>query len=360
MKFKSGLFFLPAILLACNSVDRTPPETVPHAFCIPDSLSGQIRIDTVKAMPVINEFKLVGQITFDQDKVVRLYPMTSGVVTTVNFALGDYVKQGQELATIHSSEIAGAQNELVAARAGVALAEKNLSSVTDLYNSGISSEKDLEAARQEKAKTMSELERVKTILSIYGARESDVVVRAPVSGYIVEKFINPMMQIRSDFAGPLLTISDLGKLWVMANVYESDIPNIHSGEEAEISTLSYPGKIFRGIIDRAYNVLDTDSRTMPVRVQLENHDNLLKPGMFAEVVVSEKTDSVMACVPASCLIFDRNRSWAVVCRGNCDLHAVPVEIDKTGSRFAWIRSGLKPGDRVLASRQLLIYSAITQ
>jgi len=350
----------PALILSCHRNEQTAVQNISQHFCIPDSLMDQIRVDTVRVLPLVNEFSLIGQITFDQDKVVKLYPMVSGNVTEVNAALGDYVKKGQELATIHSTEMAGVQNDLVTARANLALAGKNLASMTDMFKNNIASEKDFLAAQNEKEKAKSELERVETVLSIYGGNHSDYIVKAPVSGFIVEKFINPGMQIRPDNGTNMFTISDLGKLWVLANVYESDIRNIHPGEDVQITTLSYPGMIFKGTIDKAYNVLDSDSKTMPVRVQLDNKDNILKPGMFAEVMVREKTDSSLLTVPAGCVVFDRNRSWVVVYRGKCDVSAVPVEVAKITSRHAYILSGLKEGETVLVSRQLLIYSAITQ
>jgi len=358
---KTGLYISFALLLlSCNRKEPSGGNDKTTSFCIPDSLMEQIRFDTAKVLPLVNEFKLIGQITFDQEKVVKLFPMVSGNVVSVNTELGDFVKKDQVLATIHSTEMAGVQNDLVNAQANLAVAEKNLASTTDMYKGNIASENDFIAAQKEKEKAQSELERVKAVISIYGGKQSDYIVKAPVSGFIVEKFINPDMQIRPDNGTNMFTISDLSKLWVLANVYESDIRNIRPGEEVQISTISYPGMIFKGTIDKIYNVLDNDSKTMPVRVQLENKDNLLKPGMFAEVVVHEKTDSCMLTVPANCLVFDRNKNWVVVYRNKCDLTAVPVDVVKTTSRYAYIRKGLNAGETVLTNRQLLIYSAITQ
>lgn len=318
----------------------------------------QVRFEPVKMRQVVNELKLIGKISFDLDKVVKIYPLVSGEVVNVNAALGDYVKQGQELAVIHSTEIAGLERDLISAKADLAIAEKNLSSVEDMYNSKIASEKDYIAAQKAKEKAQSELQRVNTILSIYGGKDDYNIVKSPVSGYIVEKFINPSMQIRPDNGTNMFTISALEKLWVLANVYESDIRYIHTDEEVEVKTISYPDKIFKGTIDKIYNVLDPDSKTMPVRIQLNNKENLLKPGMFAEVLVREVTDSSMLAVPSNSVVFDQSKYWVVVYRNQCDVAPRVLDIVKTTSRYAYIRSGVKENENVLTADQLLIYSAI--
>src|ERR1035437_9579721 len=119
------LIISPFIFNSCSSKSNTQAKNAPAPFCIPDSLINQIKIDTVTLKPVYEELRLIGKISFDQDKVVRLYPLVSGNVVEVRVSLGSYVKKGEIMAVIRSSEMAGAENDLVTAQSNLAISEKN-------------------------------------------------------------------------------------------------------------------------------------------------------------------------------------------------------------------------------------------
>ena len=348
------------VLTNCNSKKNDENKTESAQFCIPDSLQSQITLDTVFVKPVYDELKVVGKISFDQDKVVRIYPLVSGNVVDVKVTLGSYVEKGQVLAIIRSSEMAGAENDFVTANSNEAIAEKNFAAAADMYKSGILSEKEYTASQKELEKAKSELNRVKTVLSIYGNGTNNYVVTSPISGYIVEKFITTNMQIRSDNSTNLFTISDLSNVWAMANVYESDISEIVANEKVDVTTISYPDKKFVGKIDKIYNSLDPDSKTMTVQIQLDNKDFLLKPEMFISAVVNHKTNKSMLAIPSKAIIFDRNVYWVLVYKDKCHIEARKIDIVTSNSTSTYVRSGVNAGERVISSTQLLIYNAMNQ
>jgi membrane fusion protein, heavy metal efflux system len=310
-----------SMIVACTS--KSGIKTVETSrFCIPDSLLHSILIDTLFLRPVINEFRLSGKVSYNQDEVVKIYPLVSGNVLEVKTTLGDYVMKGQVLAVIKSAEMAGIENDVVTARSNLAVSEKNFAASEDMYRSGITSEKEYTATQKELEKAQSELKRAETILSIYGTdKQTNFIVKAPISGYVVEKFINPNMQIRADNGNNLFTISDLKTVWILANVYESDISNIKLTEKASVTTLAYPDKIFNGSIDKIYNVLDPDNKTLKVRIQLDNEEGLLKPEMFASVIVQERLNKTMLAMPANSVVFDQNQFWAIVYNDKCKVEA---------------------------------------
>jgi membrane fusion protein, heavy metal efflux system len=348
------------VLTSCTSKNEKDQVKTDQKFCIPDSLMNQIKVDTVSIRSIVQEFNLTGKVTYDQDKVVKLYPMASGNVMDVKVALGDYVEKGQVLAVVKSTEIVGAENDIVTAQSNLAVSEKNLAATEDMYKSGIVSEKDYTSALKETEKARSELNKAKTVLSIYGGKQSNYIISSPISGFIVEKFVNPNMQIRPDNSTNLFTISDLKRVWILANVYETDISNIKVGEKVNVTTVSYPDKIFTGSIDKIYNLLDPDNKTMKVRIQLDNKDNLLKPEMFAKVIVHQIKDSTMLAVPANSIVFDQNKYWVMVYHDKCNVVTKQVEIVRSTSMYAYIKSGVKPGEKVITNFQLLIYNALNQ
>jgi membrane fusion protein, heavy metal efflux system len=354
------LSLLILIIAGCAGKANKKIAEVPH-FCIPDSLFSSIKVDTIFYRPVINEFRLSGKVSYNQDEVVKIYPLVSGNVLDVKTSLGDYVNKGQVLAVIKSAEMAGFENDLITARSNLAVTEKNFAATEDMFKGGISSEKEYTAAQKELDKAHSELKRAETVLSIYGTdKQTDFIVKAPISGYIVEKFINPNMQIRADNSNNLFTISDLKSVWIMANVYETDISSIKLNEKASITTLAYPDKTFIGIIDKIYNVLDPDNKTLKIRIQLDNKEGLLKPEMFASVIVQEKLNKTLLAMPANSVVFDQNQFWAIIFNSKCDLEARKIEIFSSNRIYSYVNSGLKPGDKIISNLQLLIYNALKQ
>jgi membrane fusion protein, heavy metal efflux system len=362
MSFLRGciVIILCVILVqGCKNTVRKDP--VPDKFCIPDSLMRMIEIDTVKLSKSENEIKLIGKVSVDEEKVVKIFPLVSGLVTEVKVELGDNVRKGQILAVIKSSEVANIENDLVTAQSNLAVAKRNLSATEDLYKGGLTSEKEYITSQKELLKAESEQRRVNNIIEIYGSTEnSEYIVKSPITGYIVEKFITPNMQIRPDNTSNLFSISDLKNVWVLANVYESDIASIHNGENVTISTIPYPDKYFKGVIDKVYNLLDPDNKTMKVRIQLENNEGLLKPEMFANVIVHQVKDSMMLSVPAKAVVFDRNKYWVVNYIDRCNVQIRQVDIITSTSLYSYIRSGLTSGERVIAKNQLLIYNELSQ
>lgn len=360
---KNILLVLLAFSLTTSCFNRTPkdPEKQSTRFCIPDSLMNQIKVDTVEIKPVFNELNLIGKVTFDQEKVVRIYPLVSGNVVDVKVTLGSHVEKGQILAVIKSSEMAGAENDLVAARSNLAVAQKNYSAAVDMNKSGILSDKEFTTAQKELDKAKSEFERASTVISIYGNNpQHDYQVKSPISGFVVEKFVNANMQIRSDNSANLFTISNLKNVWVLANVYESDIAGVKENENVEITTISYPDKKYTGKIDKIYNMLDPENKTMKVLIKLDNDDYKLKPEMFAKVMVHQVTDITMLAIPSNAIIFDRNQYWVLVYNDKCDIQIRKIDKIAQNSSFTYVRSGIKPGEKVITNRQLLIYNAITQ
>jgi membrane fusion protein, heavy metal efflux system len=348
------------IFYNCSFNKNSEAKSVAPKFCIPDSLMDQVKLDTVSLKPVYNELRLIGKITFNQDKVVRIYPLVSGNVVEVKVSLGSHVVKGEVLAVIKSSEMAGAANDLVTARSNLAIAEKNYAAASDMYKSGIMSDKDYTASQKELDKASSELNKANTVLSIYGNSSKDYVITSPISGYIVEKFVNANMQIRTDNSTNLFTISDLSKVWALANVYESDIAEIKENEQVEVTTISYPDKKFNGKIDKIYNVLDPESKTLKVQIQLDNKDYLLKPEMFISATVNHMTGRTMLAIPSNSVIFDRNQYWVLVFKDKSNVEARKVDIVTSNSYNTYIRSGLNPGEKVITNRQLLIYNAMNE
>ncbi|MBD2701697.1 efflux RND transporter periplasmic adaptor subunit [Spirosoma sp. BT702] len=365
---RTSWLLLPVAVLTATLLTNCQPDA--SASNTPDSTSKQVDLlatatfDTAKLVPVTNEMNLTGKVTFNQDKVVKVFPLVGGHIENVKADLGDYVKAGQELAIIRSGEMADLEQQSIAARGQLAIAQKNNQVTEDMVKSGLSSQRDLVSSREQLQAAKGEMNRINERRSILGGRGSSVyVVKAPVSGFVVEKSAATGMEIRSDDPENLFTISNLDHVWVIANVYESDVAHVHEGDLAHITTLAYPDQVYQGRIDKVFNVLDPDSKTEKVRITLVNPtkgtDNIaLKPEMFANVSVQYAGRDRRTAIPAKSIVFADNRNYVVV----ADAKNRPVvrEIDpfKTIGTTTYLNGGIQPGERVVTQNQLLIFKAL--
>jgi membrane fusion protein, heavy metal efflux system len=343
---------------ACNTnAEKKSDEKT--KYVIPDSILKTIKIDTVEKCQLVNAITLTGQVDFNQDHIIKLFPFISGTIQGVQVVLGDYVQQGQVLGTIKSPEMAGYSNDLVNAESNLRVASKNLDKTKDMYKSGLASLTDSLSAEATYQQAQSELNRVNRVLNINGGNtQGEFLIKAPISGFIVEKNITNNTSIRADNSSSLFTISDLKNVWIWANVYESNISSIHMGDNVDVTTLSYPGKVFKGKVDKIMNVLDPTNKVMKVRVALNNPDYALKPQMFASVTVTSTENKVALCIPSHALIFDHSQYYILVYKSNDDVRITPVSIINSIGEKTFISAGVQEQDKIIGSQAILIYAAL--
>lgn len=336
-------------------------DTDKTTFALSDTMLASIRIDTTAIRPVESELRLSGKVTPDLGKVLKLYPIVSGYVKDIKVQLGDYVKKGQVIAVIQSGEIADYDKQLADANSDLAIAEKSLKVAQDLYQSQLATEKDVLNAEEERNKARAEIGRLHELMRLYRKGSgSTSIVTAPINGYIIEKNINNGMEMRADNSAHMFTISELDEVWIMANVFETDIARVKEGYPADITTISYPDKIFHGQIDKVYNVLDPETKTMQVRIRLSNEGMLLKPEMFATVLLKYRDGSEMPAIPSAAVIFDKGKNFVMVFRDRYNIDTREVSVSKSLNTVSYISRGLQPGERVISKNQLLIYDALNE
>jgi cobalt-zinc-cadmium efflux system membrane fusion protein len=361
---KSGNQLLALLLLcsviafsSCEDKDKKPEAD--KGYVIPDTVMKDLRIDTVGMSQLVNAVTLTGKVGTNDDNVIPVYSLVSGNVSDVKVLLGDYVNDGQTLAVVRSQEMAQYSSDLLNAQTNIAIAQKNLEKTDDMFKGGLASVPDTLAAAVQLQQAKAELDRVNRVLKINGGNtQGEFEVRAPISGFIVQKGVTNNMTIRGDNSTSLFTISDLKNVWIQANVYESNISLIHQGENVDVTTIAYPGKVFKGEIDKVMNVLDPTSKVMKVRVVLPNPGYLLKPEMYASITVTEKENKECLNVPSSAVIFDHSQNFVLVYHSRSDVTITPVQVISTVGDKTFINTGVTEGEKVISSQAILIYNAL--
>lgn len=350
------LSLVAAFLGSCGSSDK--PEQVDKRSDNHINLLKAATFDTARLERTNNELSLTGKVTFNQDQVVKVFPLVGGHIEALKVDLGDYVRKGQVLAVIRSGDLADLEQATVTARGELAVAQKNMQVTEGMNKAGFSSDRDMVASREQLQAARGEVNRVTERRRILGGSGSSYVIKAPMSGFIVEKSASAGMELRSDDPENLFTISNLDRVWILANVYESDLSHVHEGDRALITTISYPDKAFKGHIDKIFNVLDPASKTMKVRVTLDNADYRLKPEMFANVNVTYAGKDERVTIPARAVVFDKNRNYVVAVDRQNNPIVREVSLYRTIGDKTYLTAGLSPGDRVVSRNQLLIYNAL--
>lgn len=351
--------FLALLLFAAIGCNQTPEPIVSAEFSLNDSLLKRLLIDTVHAANTTSDLSLSAKIVANEDRQAIIYPMVSGTVKDVSVVVGDYVNKGQLLASLSSAEMAGFEAELVSASAALANADRSLKQTEALYNSGLASSKELEEAKNEFLVKQAEVGKARSVFRLNGGKmDGQYSISSPISGYITERNVNTNMQLRPDNDKPIFAVADLSVVSAMISVYESDIPKIKAGDEVEIALLAYPDRSFTGIVDKIYNVLDPESKVMNARVSIKNPDLILKPGMLATAKIQSRSSINLPVVSSRGIIFDDNKHYALLLDASNKLKIQEVEISRKSAGRAYISSGLEPGDRIIASRQVFIFESL--
>lgn len=349
------------IITLCNcSKQSQENKQSTDEHIVTNELMQILTLDTVQTATVCEELCLNGKVTFNQKNVARVFPIFGGQVTEVFAEIGDYVYKGAPLATIRSTEVSEYEKEKKEIEQKLHVANHSLQYTQDLFQSGMASEKDLLQARQEVSNAQAEAQKIKDAFSIFKiVGESVYTLTAPVSGFVVEKNINPEMQLRSDQSEEIFMLSGLDNIWIMADVYEGDISKIKEKTPVHIKTLAYPNRIFEGQIDKLHHVMDENTKTMKVRIELNNPDLLLKPGMFATVKVENPSSAqALPAIPSQALLFENGKNYVVTLSNERKLDIREVEVYKQTDTLCYLSSGISPREIIVVKNSLLVYNSL--
>ncbi|SDD95235.1 membrane fusion protein, cobalt-zinc-cadmium efflux system [Mucilaginibacter pineti] len=362
MKREQLLTGISALLLLAACKGKPQPQETNKQVCISDSMAHMITIDTAKTTSMKDELSLSGEVSYDDNNVIKVFPFAGGQIIDVKVSLGDKVTKGQTLAILRSADVAGSYTDLTATKSDLNISKKALEQADYLYKNGISSERDYTEAKENYNKAVAANTKIQQQIAINGGGNTNaggtMVIKAPGSGYIVEKNITAGSFIRPDNAASLFTISNMKDVWIWANVFESDISKVKVGYAAKVTTVAYPDQVFTGKIDAVSSVLDPDNKVMKIKIVLPNPNLLLKPEMFTTVMISNSDKAQSVSVPAKAVIFDNSKNFVVVYNSKCDLKLREVSVIKTVADTSYISSGLKSGDKVISKNQLLLYDSL--
>lgn len=333
---------------------------IKETFVLSDKMLETTKTSVASMQPLKNELTYYGKITTDNNKTIEVFPVVGGSVSKVYVELGDYVKKGQLLATIRSTEVADFEKQLEDAKNDVIVAKNNLKVAQELFEGKLNSERDVFEAKSNLDKAKSQLNRIQETYKIYNIKRGAIYeVRSPLNGFVIEKKINQDMLLRNDRSDNIFDIAEINDVWAIANVNESDINQVKEGEDAAITTLSYPAKVFKGKVDKIFNIIDPETKAMKVLIKLHNPDYILKPEMRANIKLSyTENNNKMLAIPSDAVIFDKSKNFVMVYKDRNNIETRSIEIFRQVGNVTYVSSGLKEGEKVMTHNQLLVYDAL--
>lgn len=342
----------------CGSRRGDPSAEAPPAAQVEHEQDGLIHVDHPEQFPLAaaaahnstSQLVVTGVIAPEVSRSVPVITLASGRVVDIHARLGDTVKKGQLLLRVQSADVSGGYSDYRKAVADEILARTQVERAKDLYAHGAISLNDLQVAQDAEGKAKVDLETTAAHLRLLGSDpdKPDAVVNiyAPVSGVITDQQVTNAAGVQALGTNPF-TISDLSQVWVLCDVHENDLPNVHLGDSAEIRLDAYPNRVFRGRIGNIGEILDPTIRTAKVRIEVSN-PGLMRLGMFVTATFHGKKQETRAEVPVTAILHLHDRDWVFVPSGSGGFQRVGITSGASlPGNMQEVISGVNPGTQVI-------------
>jgi cobalt-zinc-cadmium efflux system membrane fusion protein len=330
----------------------------------------EIRTARVTPRKMRSQLRAMGKVIVPQTRKAIVSYAFPARVAEIHVAAGDWVKAGRKLVTLQSEAVGTARADFLKASADLDLARRNLEREKSLFERGVSARKSLLAAETEFKVAETNLDAAEKKLHVLGFDEEQIAqiakshqvnpvisLYAPIDGKVIQS--SAVLGQMVDQNTEILTIIDPTFLWVEAEVYERDIARVKIGQEAGISVPAYPGETFPGRISFISDVLKEESRTITVRTDVDNRQQKLKAGMFADMVIYLDDPAAVPALPQEAVLDEGDARIVFVCvDGGFRPQVVQVGAKEGG--FVEIRGGLEVGAEVVTEGNYQLKSKMYQ
>jgi membrane fusion protein, heavy metal efflux system len=341
------------------AAEAPPPTSVEHEQDV-----NVISVDRPERFPLVaavaheatSTLNVTGSVNPDVSREIPVVSIASGRVVAIHVRLGDYVKKGELIMEVQSTDISGAYDQYLKAVNDEHLANTQLERAKILFDKGAIARSQLEIAQDGEDDAKADLVAAEQQLHVLGVDKNHpgetVKVYSPASGFIIQQNVTEAATAGVALSGSAtaFTIADLSHVWIICDVYENDLASVHLGQSADIRLNAYPDRVFTGTIGDIGAILDPSIRTGKVRIQVENPGNLMRIGMFATATFHGKKLETRPAVPASAVLHLHDRDWVYVPNGDGKFRRLGVQGgDMLPGKLQEIVSGLSVGQQVVTN-----------
>jgi cobalt-zinc-cadmium efflux system membrane fusion protein len=328
-----------------------------------------------------------GKIAIDDDRNTPVYPPYGGRVTKVFVKAGDSVAAGAPLFAMESTDLVQAQNDYITAAAALAKARSQVgllgnaakrqqallavegAAVKDVQQA----QADLTGAQNDQHSAEIALAAVRDRLHILGISDAAIhqldvtrrtdpslTIPAPIAGQVTLRKLGAGQYVSAGASDPVITVGDLKRVWLIANVRETDAAVVRVGQPVAVKVTAFPGRVFQAVVSYVAPTVDPNTHRLPIRAEVENNDGVLKPEMFASFTIAVSAAHTGVAVPADAVIYDGDsaRIWAV--RADGTMIATPITVGAANGALLEALSGVAAGDKIVTKGSIFIDRAATE
>jgi cobalt-zinc-cadmium efflux system membrane fusion protein len=344
--------------------------TQPGLFTVPSDQLAHLKITPVARASWGVAIHTTGTVDWDQDHTTQAITQVNGPITRILVDVGTPVKKDEPLLYVSSPDVANAIATYRKARNRELFNKRIVDRTKEMVDRGASAVKDLESAEADYNDALTDVQNSLQPLRIFGITAAEIdqgekqgtvistelAVRSPIAGVIVQKLISPGMLIQ---AGQTVCfqISDVSTVWVQGHIFDRDLPSVHNGDSVEESNPSL-NRSFHGIVSYIGSFVDPNTRTTSVRIVTANPGGLLKKDMFVDAVIRTSRQNNILVVPVSAVLRDdKNEPMAYVQVEPGKFAQRPVTIGPQQDGLVQIVSGLQEGEPVVSDGSLFLQFA---
>jgi membrane fusion protein, heavy metal efflux system len=351
---------LAALVPGCSDPAPPPPAKVtsepgiisfaPGSADLDDLQLVKAQADTVPVSADLN-----ARLAVDEAVTARVGAPVAARVTTLLADIGDRVRRGQPLARVDAPDLAQASADLTESATEAELKARAAGRARELFGGGALARRDLENAEADARLAGAELARARQRLASLGGSSSGttLALTAPLGGTVLDRQIEPGQQLTAG-QGPLFTITDPARMWLLIDVPESAIGRLHMGQAVRFQVDAYDDRLFDAAVEKIGLAVDPATRRLAVRARVDNRDLALKPEMFATARLVADDGRQGIKLPNAALFERGQANHVFVQEAPGRFRRVTVTVAVRGEQSSWITAGLKPGDIVVGEGALLL------
>jgi cobalt-zinc-cadmium efflux system membrane fusion protein len=367
-----------AVLTACHSNEseqasqmtsfsaKASKSATPQLFTIPQEQMSHVQVVTVVPSTLRRTLRLTGAVAYNAFKTTPVISQVGGPVSRILVVPGEHVKEGQPMLDVSSPDYSQLLDSYLKAADSFRLSSKNYTRAQDLYAHHAIAERDLEQAESDRNQAQADLNAAEQGMKILGIKNpanlanapssAQIPLLAPIGGEVVERLVSPGQVLQAGQT-QAFTISDLSTVWVLANVYQTDLAYVRSGDDVVVQTDAYPGN-FHGKISYVSPALDPNTRTLQARIVVDNPGERLKRDMYCTVTVTAGSISNVVTVPdSSVLRDDNNQPFVYVEAATNQFGRRDVDLGEKQNGQTQILKGITVGEKVVGDGSLFLQFA---
>jgi membrane fusion protein, heavy metal efflux system len=374
---RSGVLIAVAMALAlallesaCGRGEATNTKAAPSMNSTADatvdlspSQLNSIKIEPVGSYAFPVEKEAVGNIDYDEDLSVQVFPTYQGTIIKTFAELGAEVQKDQPLYTIKSPDLIQAESNLIGAAAAYELTTKELARAKDLYTTSVGiPQRELEQAISDQQTAEGALKAARDAVLVFGKTDAEIdqmiasrkidpalVVRSPITGKVTYKVAQPGFLVQPGNPPAPYSVADVNLKWMLANVPESDSGFFHLGQPVAVRTLAYDGRVFKGKVSKIYESVDPNTHRVTIRSEISDPKNDLRPGMLANFVIRVDAPVEATAIPANGVVREPDGTmgaWVTTDRRTFTEKVIKVGLRNDGR--VQILDGLQRGELVVS------------